>query len=106
MRYYGENMERRRRERDTPERILQIAQSKGEFRVSLRWRDDWLRERCAKLRKDGKLRGGRRVIKGELVYYPVVERAASGMEARQGGDPVEGRHAEHDSPTGEAGDAQ
>jgi hypothetical protein len=32
--------------------------------------------------------------------------AASGMEARQGGDREDGRHAKHDSPTGEAGDAQ
>ena len=52
------------------EKVLQIAQSKGYFDVSLRWRDDALRRRCFKLKKQGKLRGGHRVGR-EQRFYPV-----------------------------------
>jgi hypothetical protein len=52
------------------ERILTIAKSKGEFRVSLRWRDDKLRARCYRLRKEGKLRGGYKIIHGAKIFYP------------------------------------
>lgn len=60
MAYFNGRDERERKERETPERILQIARTKGYFRVSLRYRDDWLRERCGKLRREGLLTGGRR----------------------------------------------
>lgn len=60
-------------ERDTPERIL--ARAKGEFRVSLRWRDDWLRRRCDDLKRQGLLVGGRRIDR-EVVYYPATSTPA------------------------------
>lgn len=63
--------ERERKERDTPERILQIARQKGQFTVSLRYRDDWLRARCMKLKSAGLLVGGRRQDR-ELVFYPAA----------------------------------
>ncbi len=66
---YSARHERERRERETPERIVEIAKRKGEFTVSLRYRDDWLRARCSNLKSRGLLRlGGRRGR--ELVYYP------------------------------------
>lgn len=69
MAYFNGAAERDRKERETPERILQIARTKGEFRVSLRFRDDWLRRRCAKLKHDGLLVGGKRDGR-EIVYRP------------------------------------
>lgn len=81
MTYYNGRDERERRERDTPERILMIARAKGEFFVSLRWRDDWLRQRCAKLRKQGLLRGGKKVIGGGLVYLPVPKEHVADRQA-------------------------
>lgn len=69
MAYFNGPSERERKERETPERILEIARAKGEFRVSLRFRDDWLRQRCAKLKKDGLLAGGKRVGR-EVIYRP------------------------------------
>jgi hypothetical protein len=73
MTYYNARAERDRKERDTPERILEIARLKGEFTVSLRYRDDWLRRRCHKLKKKGLLRGGYRAG-GQLIYYPVEDK--------------------------------
>lgn len=68
--FYSARHERERRERETPEKILEIAQKKGYFSVSLRYRDDWLRSRCAKLKKEGKLRGGKREGRN-IIYYPL-----------------------------------
>lgn len=79
MAYYSGKDERARKERDTPERIVQLATSKGEFRVSLRWRDDWLRARCAELKRAGLLRGGRRVGR-EVVYFPAIQPRSSSVE--------------------------
>ena len=73
MTYFNRHHEQARRERDTPERIVQIARARGYFTVSLRYRDDWLRRRCAKLRKQGLLRGGRKIQGGQLTFYPVIE---------------------------------
>ena len=70
--YYNRKQEQDRKEMDTPERILKLAKIKGEFRVSLRYRDDWLRERCFMLKKAGLLVGGRRQGR-EIVYYPSAE---------------------------------
>lgn len=54
------------------DRIVQIAKSKGYFDVSLRWRDDRLRGKCIRLKKEGKLRGGRRVGRAHR-FFPVQE---------------------------------
>lgn len=62
------SFERDRRERCTPDKIVEIAQQRGEFRVSLRYRDDWLRERCFKLMRAKRLSGGRRNGR-EIVFY-------------------------------------
>lgn len=67
--FYSGRQERERKERDTPERIEAIARAKGEFRVSLRFRDDWLRKRCFEMRDAGVLVGGKRRDR-ELVFYP------------------------------------
>lgn len=69
MTFFSRTAERKRRERDTPEKILQIAKARGCFRVSLRYRDDWLRRRCGELKALGLLVGGRRDGR-ELVFYP------------------------------------
>lgn len=53
----------------TDEKILQLAKIKGDFRVSLRWRDTPLQKQCNALVKSGKLINiGRR--KREIVYVP------------------------------------
>lgn len=69
--YFNRRVERERKERDTPERILSIAKQKGRFCVSLRYRDDWLRKRCQSLKKQGLLSGGKREGR-ELVYFPMT----------------------------------
>ena len=69
---FHRGFERQRQEQMTPERIVQIAKSAKRFGVSLRYRDDWLRRRCAKLKSDGLLVGGRR-DGSELVYYPAQQ---------------------------------
>lgn len=51
------------------DRILQILKSKGSFSVSLRWRDDKLRARCYKMRKEGLITGGYKIIHGTKVFY-------------------------------------
>lgn len=71
MAFYSRRAEGDRKQRDTPDRIMQISRSKGMFTVSLRYRDDWLRRRCKNLRKQGLLRGGHKVEHGMLVFYPV-----------------------------------
>ena len=68
--YYNAKREAERKLRDTPERILEIARKRGYFSVSLRYRDDWLRRRCVKLRKQGLLKGGHRIEHGQFVFYP------------------------------------
>lgn len=59
-----------RQDRLTPETIVGIAQRQGYFSVSLRHRDDWLRGRCMKLVKAGKLRKERGISKGHWVFCP------------------------------------
>lgn len=76
---YDPAHERGRRKRETPERILQIAKSKGSFSVSLRYRDDWLRERCDLLKRNGKLVGGRR-DGDRLVYFPSAATRKEGQQ--------------------------
>ena len=71
MNYYNSRFEKTRQEMMTAEKIVTIAHRSGSFEVSLRYRDDWLRKRCRKLRRKGLLRGGHRVIKGRLIFYPV-----------------------------------
>ena len=72
MSYYNGAFERDRQQRMTPEKIVQIAKSAGSFSVSLRYRDDWLRKRCRKLREEGLLIGGKRRGR-DLYYYPVEQ---------------------------------
>lgn len=72
MTHFNARFERERKERMTPEKIVELAKRRGFFSVSLRWRDDWLRSRCAKLKKRGLLRGGRREGRHQ-VFYPVRE---------------------------------
>lgn len=55
-----------------PERILQIAISKGSFFVSYRWRDHKLLNRCNKLVKEGKLKR-KRCPPGQHLFVPVVQ---------------------------------
>ena len=69
MAFYSRRHERERQERETPERILQIAKRDGSFTVSLRWRDEWLQKRCNEMKAQGLLVGGRREGR-HLVYYP------------------------------------
>ncbi len=71
---YDGAFERQRQEQMTPERIVQIANRQGWFDVSLRYRDDWLRRRCKKLKQKGLLRGGRREGRS-LVYYPIERKS-------------------------------
>ena len=68
---YSAKHERERRDRETPERILSIARARGSFSVSLRYRDDWLRRRCQKLKQQGLLVGGIRDGRS-LVFYPAL----------------------------------
>lgn len=58
--------ERSAREAMTPERITQLARRPEGFRVSWRYRDDWLHKRCRQLAKVGALiiQKGR----GETIY--------------------------------------
>lgn len=78
--YYDAKAERERKQRDNnPERIKQIAETKGQFEVSLRWRDDALRRVCTEMVKRGELRGGKRVGDRQ-VFYPVAEAPAQGGE--------------------------
>lgn len=69
MTFYSAKFENERKERMTPERIMQIAHRMGQFSVSLRYRDDWLRRRCSKLRSLGMLVGGKRQGR-DLIFYP------------------------------------
>jgi len=66
---YSAAHERSRRDIETPERIVALANKNGRFSVSLRYRDDWLRARCMRLKRDGLLTGGHRQG-SELVFYP------------------------------------
>jgi hypothetical protein len=70
--YFDRKGERQRKQRDTPERILEIARRKGRFEASLRYHDGWLRARCKALKLEGLLRGGHR-DGDNLVYYPSRE---------------------------------
>lgn len=53
----------------TPERIVQITQQRGEFRVSWRYRDVSLNRACRRLISTGFLRSVRSPT-GEYVYIP------------------------------------
>lgn len=64
--------ERERKEKMTPARIVEVARAKGEFSVTLRWRDDWLNDRCIKLKRAGYLVGGRRQGRA-VVFYPAKD---------------------------------
>lgn len=68
---YSRAHEEQRKQLETPERILYLAALKGEFCVSLRYRDDWLRQRCYRLRAVGFLTGGKRVRHGQIIFKPV-----------------------------------
>ncbi len=76
--YFNAQAERDRKKRDSdPERIIAIARAKGEFRVSLRYRDDWLRRICHDLAAQGFLKfQGRR--QSELVYTYIELPASEG----------------------------
>jgi hypothetical protein len=54
------------------ERIIQLAKREEGFAVSLRWRDDGLRARCANLVREGKLIpvrvNGKKIYKGYLTF--------------------------------------
>ncbi len=52
----------------TPEKILEIAKRNGVFSASLRHRDDWLRGRCGKLCREGKLKKLRGINHGHIDY--------------------------------------
>lgn len=75
MTFYSAKFEQERKNKMTPERIMQIARRMGQFSVSLRYRDDWLRQRCSKLRAKGLLVGGRRQGR-DIVFYPAAESPA------------------------------
>lgn len=60
--------EEARKQRDTPERIMEIARLKGFFEVSLRYRDEWLRHRCDKLVIEGRLSKERVIQDGKIIY--------------------------------------
>lgn len=65
-----------------PWRIVDLAIAKGEFRVSWRYRDETLRRRCGKLRRNGWLR---RVPSkaGEDVYEPTSAALRARMESER-----------------------
>lgn len=65
--------QRARQERMTPEQIVKMANKHGQFSVSLRWRDDWLRSRCSKLVKAGLLRKQRGISGGCVIFVPVAQ---------------------------------
>lgn len=93
---FNREFEEKRKAQMTPEKIMFIARRDGMFSVSLRWRDDWLRARCIKLRKERHLVGGRRVIRGQLVFHPRNEGADDGRHPRtdpqpQGREQIQGR---------------
>lgn len=62
--------QKQRQNQYTPEKILQVAQRNGYFMVSLRYRDDWLRRRCARLQSQGLLRKERGIQRGHIVFVP------------------------------------
>lgn len=68
---YSRRHEEERKAKETPERILQLARKNGAFRVSLRYRDGWLRSRCHALKDKGLLVGGRREGR-DVVFYPAA----------------------------------
>lgn len=82
MAYFNARAERERKQRDNnPDRILQIAKAKGSFSVSLRWRDDALRALCDRMKKRGLLTGGRKVVGGQVTFYPAsVDRNPEGED--------------------------
>ena len=61
--------QRSAKEEMTPERITQLARRPEGFRVSWRYRDDWLHKRCRRLKEAGVLtiQKGR----GETIYRTV-----------------------------------
>lgn len=71
--FYDRKHEAERKRKMTLDAIVQVARSRGQFNVSLRYRDDWLRKRCRQLVKDGYLVGGRRVVNGQYELYPAID---------------------------------
>jgi len=66
----------------TPERILSIANRKGFFQVTLRYRDEKIVRMCEKLKREKKLTGGKRQGK-VFMYYP-AEAGRSALKEREG----------------------
>jgi len=79
-RYYSAAIERDRKATMTKDKIMRIAKQQGAFRVSLRYRDDWLRARCGELKGAGLLVGGRRDGR-QIVYYPAAAPRAAIKQA-------------------------
>jgi len=52
------------------QQILRIANERGWFAVSLRYRDTWINDICLELCKDRKLKKQRKIIKGQYIYNP------------------------------------
>lgn len=87
---YNHRLEQGRKKTMTKEKILEIARRDGSFSVSLRWRDDWLRARCAQLRKDGHLYGGRKITRGSVVFHPKEKQNEQHPQQVQGCGPEAG----------------
>lgn len=64
-----------RRARFTPDHIVELAGRPGGFRVSARWRDQWLLRRCGRLVRTGRLQ---RVHAGEEDAFRFAAVAAEG----------------------------
>ncbi len=63
----------------TPERILEIAAERGGFRVSAKWRDQWLLRRCGRLVRAGLLCRIRPEEEGAF-WFAAVAPGAGGVE--------------------------
>ncbi len=70
-RYNAADEADRKQRRETKDRILHLAVRKGRFEASLRYRDDWLRNRCDKLVREGLLTREPGIHNGKLIYRPV-----------------------------------
>ena len=70
-RRYDQQLEDERRDREGPEQIRRLVAEKGQFTVTLRKRDNWLRHVCFELRRQKILKGGRR--EGSLIVFTAGE---------------------------------
>jgi hypothetical protein len=52
------------------QQIVQIANQRGWFAVTLRYRDKWIDDLCEELCSEGKLRRQRKIVKGQYIYTP------------------------------------